>query len=97
MTSLLDTLEARGLIERHPHPTDRRKVLIRLTVDARDIVDRMLPMVHASATEAFADLSEVEREELIMSLATIRARLADVSSLPPQAPSPRRKGRTARA
>ena len=27
MTSLVDTLERRGLAERHPHPTDRRKVL----------------------------------------------------------------------
>jgi DNA-binding MarR family transcriptional regulator len=97
MTSLLDTLEARGLIERHPHPTDRRKVLIRLTVDARDIVDRMLPMVHASATEVFADLSEVEREQLIMSLTTIRARLTEVSRLPSQAPRPRLKARAARA
>jgi DNA-binding MarR family transcriptional regulator len=97
MTSLLDTLEGRGLIERHPHPTDRRKVLIRLTVNARDIVDRMLPIVHASATEAMADLSEVEREQLILALGTIRARLAEVSSLPPQVPRPRRKGRAARA
>src|ERR1039458_292930 len=30
MTSLVDTLERRGLVERHPHPTDRRKVLMHL-------------------------------------------------------------------
>ena len=35
MTSLLDTLEGRGLVERHPHPSDRRKVLIHLTAEAR--------------------------------------------------------------
>jgi DNA-binding MarR family transcriptional regulator len=30
MTSLLDTLERRGLVERHPHPSDRRKILVHL-------------------------------------------------------------------
>lgn len=35
MTSLFDTLERRGLIERDPHPVDRRKVLIRLTDEGR--------------------------------------------------------------
>lgn len=57
MTSLFDTLERRGLIERDPHPVDRRKVLIRLTDEGRAIVDQMLPIVHAASTEAFADLS----------------------------------------
>jgi MarR family transcriptional regulator, 2-MHQ and catechol-resistance regulon repressor len=93
MTSLLDTLEARGLIERHPHPTDRRKVLIHLTDSAREIVDRMLPTVHAAATEAFADLTKSEREQLITSFGMIRARLTEVASLPASTPKPRRKRR----
>jgi len=91
MTSLLDTLEGRGLIERHPHPTDRRKVLIEMTDEARNIVDRMLPNVHAVATEALADLSETERERLITSLATVRARLALIATQAPTEPAPRQK------
>ena len=94
MTSLLDTLEGRGLVERHAHPTDRRKVLIQLTGEARQIVDRMLPTVHAVATEAIADLTETEREQLVTALATIRARLVVVSGQPPSTPQPRRKRRT---
>jgi DNA-binding MarR family transcriptional regulator len=94
MTSLLDTLEGRGLVERHPHPTDRRKVLVRLTREAHHIVDRMLPTVHAAATEALADLTEPERELLITSLATIRARLTVIASQPPPTPKPRRQRRT---
>lgn len=94
MTSLLDTLEARGLVERHSHPTDRRKVLIQLTDAARTIVDRMLPTVHAAATNALADLTESEREQLITSLARIRARLTVLSGEPPSTPKPRRKRRT---
>jgi DNA-binding MarR family transcriptional regulator len=90
VTSLLDTLERRGLVERRPHPTDRRKLLVHLTPQARDIVDRMLPVVHATATEALADLSESERQQLITALATIRARLDVMSEQPPTTPQPRR-------
>jgi len=96
MTSLLDTLEGRGLVERHPHPTDRRKVLIQVTDEAHEIVDRMLPTVHAAATEALADLTEREREQLITSLATIRTRLAVMSTEPPTTPKHRRKRRKRR-
>jgi len=52
MTSLLDTLQRRALIERHPHPTDRRKVLIHLTDDGQRIVDQQLPAIHAVITQA---------------------------------------------
>jgi DNA-binding MarR family transcriptional regulator len=93
MTSLLDTLEGRGLIERHPHPGDRRKILIELTDEARDVVDRMLPTVHAAATEALADLTESDRAQLITSLATIRAHLAVIATQPLAEPKPRRKRR----
>ena len=97
MTSLLDTLEGRGLVERHPHPTDRRKVLIQVTPEACEIVDRMLPTVHAAATEALADLTESDREQLIVSLTTIRTRLAETASRPPSTPEPRRKPPVGRA
>src|SRR4051794_6606298 len=63
-TSLLDTLERRGLVEPPAPPTDRRKTLVHLTDEARDIVDRMLPEVHAVTAAAVASLSEREREQL---------------------------------
>jgi len=94
MTSLLDTLERRRLIERHPHPVDRRKVLIHLTDEARAIVDQMLPAVHAASTEAFEHLSEVEREQLICMLTVIRTQLAIVATLPPTDAEPRRRPRS---
>ena len=91
MTSLLDTLERRGLVERHKHPSDRRKVLIQLTDEAREIVDRMLPTVHAAATEALADLAEPDREQLIVWLTMVRTRLDRLASQPAPTPKPRRK------
>lgn len=90
-TSLLDTLERRGLVERTPHPGDRRKTLVHLSEEAREIVDRMLPAVHAAATDAVAELSERQREQLIQSLTDIRHQLAELATQEPPAPKPRRK------
>ena len=97
MTSLLDTLEGRGLVARRPHPTDRRKVLIQVTEEACEIVDRMLPTVHATATEALVDLAEPDREQFIEALTAIRARLAGMAGQPPSTPKPRRKPPVRRA
>ena len=65
MTSLLDTLERRGLIRRVAHPSDRRKLLIDITDDARAILDRMLPRVHGASRDAFAVLSDAECATLV--------------------------------
>jgi DNA-binding MarR family transcriptional regulator len=90
-TSLLDTLERRGLVERAPHLTDRRRTLVHLTDEARVIVDRMLPQVHAVTTAAVASLSEHERELLIRSLTSIRDHVAQMAEQDPPTPKPRRK------
>ena len=93
MTSLLDTLERRGLVERHPHPSDRRKILVHLTDEARRIVDETLPVQHAVIRAAVEDVSEVDREKLITTLATIWARLEYLAERPLPVPKARRKRR----
>jgi hypothetical protein len=52
-----------------------------------------LPIVHAASTEAFADLSERDRERLIDMLSVVRGRLAEVATLRPASPKPRRHAR----
>lgn len=91
MTSLLDTLERRGLALRLPHPSDRRKILVDITAEGRRIVDQMLPVVHATATEAFAVLTEKERQVLIELLTRVRRQVSQSASIDPPAPKPRRK------
>ena len=93
MTSLLDTLERRGLIERHAHPDDRRKVLIHLTDEAQTLVDQMLPAVNRATTEAVATVREADRQQLISTMTAIRAQLAELASQPPPVPKARRKRR----
>ena len=75
MTSLLDTLERRGLIRRVPHPSDRRKLLVDITDEARTVLDRLLPRVHGASRDAFAVLSDAECEVLVRLLARVQARL----------------------
>jgi DNA-binding MarR family transcriptional regulator len=75
VTSLLDTLERRGLVERRPDPTDRRRLLIVLTQDGKAIVDQFLPEVVALQTAALATLTEAQRRQLVELLATVGANL----------------------
>jgi DNA-binding MarR family transcriptional regulator len=78
MTSLLDTLERRGLIRRLPHPDDRRMLLIDVTDEARAICDSMLPRVHAGFREIFASLSEPEKQVLLDLLCRVQQRLLEL-------------------
>ena len=97
MTSLADTLERRGLVERRPHPTDRRKVLIHLTADGQRVVDQQLPAIHAVIAQAISTLAESDREHLLTSLTTIRARLSLIAGQPLPPARPRQKRRVERA
>jgi len=91
MTSLLNTLERRGLVERRPHPTDGRKVLVHLTPLARPIIDSQLPAIHAVITQAIRDVPEADREPLLRSLALIKKRVAQMALAPlPKAKTRRR-------
>jgi len=82
ITSLLDTLERHGLVRREPHPDDRRRLLVDITEDARHLVDRMLPIVHASSVELLEGVNEAAREQLIHALARMRANIEAMSSRP---------------
>lgn len=80
VTSLLDTLERRGLVERRPDPTDRRRLLIVITQDGKALVDQFLPEVVALQTAALATLTETQRQQLVELLAGVEA---NVTTLDP--------------
>ncbi len=52
MTSILDTLEQRGLVVRETHPADRRRKIIRITPAGRKLARAIRDDI--LATEAFA-------------------------------------------
>ncbi len=91
ITSLLDTLERRGLVRREPHPDDRRKLLVNITDEARKLVDLMLAQVHATSTDAMAGISEADREHLIQTLAKLRANAEAMGARPVPAVTLRRQ------
>ncbi len=63
VTAIADQLEERGLIERRPHPTDRRVKSLALTDEGRRVRDRIL--VDLWTTVPVLDgLSDTERGEL---------------------------------
>jgi DNA-binding MarR family transcriptional regulator len=96
MTSLLDTLQRHGLIRRTAHPSDRRKILVEITPRARDLVDRMLPVLHTAEAEIFAPLPAADRAVLIDLLARVQSRLLDLADAPTErrrTAAPRRRTR----
>jgi DNA-binding MarR family transcriptional regulator len=64
LTSRLDRLERKGLIERVPHPRDRRSVEVRLTKRGREIADAAVTTRVADERRILTALSEEEREQL---------------------------------
>lgn len=83
-TSVLDTLERKGLVERRPHPTDRRKLLIDLTPSGRRAVDLMLPGIHALEANVMRALTEQERRDLLALIAKVQASVVRVAKQPPE-------------
>jgi DNA-binding MarR family transcriptional regulator len=64
MTNRVDRLAARDYVERHPDPTDRRGVIVRLTPRGMSVVDAALSDLLAHEHELLAELSDGERDEL---------------------------------
>lgn len=48
VTNAVDRLEAADLVERQPHPTDRRAILVALTVDGRAVADKATAALNGS-------------------------------------------------
>jgi len=64
ITNRVDKLSGKGLVERRPCPSDRRAVLIRLTPQGRELVDRILPGHVANEARLLAALSDDEQRQL---------------------------------
>lgn len=68
VTNAVDRLEAQGLIERRPHPTDRRTTLAALKPSGRDLAERATAEVNRAV---FADpLLDAEAVSALVALLT---------------------------
>jgi len=64
MTTVVDNLERRGLVERRRDGDDRRMVTIHLTDPGRELVREVFPRVAGVLEEAFSTLSAKEQDQL---------------------------------
>ena len=62
---LLDKLEASGLVERYPNPSDRRSNHLRLTKKGRGSFAKVERVNGTLDTELVGSLNEAEREQLV--------------------------------
>jgi DNA-binding MarR family transcriptional regulator len=68
MSKLLDRLEAKGLIERRPNPSDRRSVMIEPTERGLALVPELTPVFSQVARQLFDGFSDDEVGNLTSSL-----------------------------
>lgn len=85
ITHRVDRLVELGYVERRPDPTDRRKVVVRLTAAGIAKVDEVAPSHLAIEEELLAPLSARERAALVTSLRTVLVHLGDRDPLEPHA------------
>jgi DNA-binding MarR family transcriptional regulator len=64
MTRVIATLEARGLLLRTPHPTDRRQVILTVTDDGRNVVKEARRRRDAWLARQLRELTPQERAAL---------------------------------
>ncbi|MGC4110836.1 MAG: MarR family transcriptional regulator [Nocardioides sp.] len=77
MTNRVDRLSARGFVERHPDPDDRRGVIVRLTDEGRAAVDAAFTALLDAERDLLEHLPPADRVRLASLLRTLLARLTE--------------------
>jgi DNA-binding MarR family transcriptional regulator len=72
ITSVLDQLQADGLVQRSPHRSDRRSTVAELTLAGREAIDRICPPLNNIEEDCMAGLSPAEQDQLIYLLTKIQ-------------------------
>lgn len=65
ITTLVDALEKESIVERHPHPSDRRATLIVLTEAARKTLGQQMSDHKSQVAQLFMSLSESDKQKLL--------------------------------
>jgi DNA-binding MarR family transcriptional regulator len=80
VTGLLDSLEARGLVRRRPHPEDRRMQLVELTGAGAELLERVKREHAAGQRQLLGCFDEREQETLTRLLAKLQAHVNALKS-----------------
>jgi DNA-binding MarR family transcriptional regulator len=71
VTDILNRLEKKGLVERMRDHTDRRRVMIRITAECRDILSKAPPTLQETFVSGYTDLPEWEQLMILSALERI--------------------------
>jgi DNA-binding MarR family transcriptional regulator len=77
LVRLIDRLCQQDLVERRPHPSDRRANRLYLTQKGRTVLARMTPLGEAIVCEVFDSVAESEMAALLNSLLRIKENIRD--------------------
>jgi DNA-binding MarR family transcriptional regulator len=65
VTGVIDGMAADKLVERRPHETDRRSIIISVTPEGRNLFAKVRAAMSKWMSEAMADMTDAEIEQLI--------------------------------
>lgn len=77
MTRLLDRLQAKGLLRRARHPSDRRSVVVELTDEGHALVPSLPPIFGKISHQVFEGFSPEEIEQVTEMLGRILRNLSE--------------------
>jgi len=80
----IDALEERGIIERKPHPTDRRIKLVGLTEAGNELESKLNQMFHKLNEKAMNGISEQDRVHFIQTINKMTMNIGGVTFIPPK-------------
>lgn len=80
VTSILDRLETRGMVERYRSTVDRRIVHTRLTAQGRARLRRAPPLLHERFIDRFSARSATDQERILAALQEV-AQMMDAEEL----------------
>ena len=83
----LDRMEAAGMLERHPDPSDRRAHRLYLTESGRELITGFRAHTSHVMREAVDGIAETEIEAMIALLTRMRSNLTGKAGETPEVPS----------
>lgn len=76
----IDRLVDKGFVERRPDPADRRAWRLHLRSEVQPVLDKLRAMSVATSGEAFAGISDVDRDRLIEVLLIIKGNMLSLDA-----------------
>lgn len=77
VTGLVDSLERRGLVERSPHPDDRRSLLIGITPNGLEVLAEVRRIVHEQERDWLEGFTDEELTTLIAAMHRVQRSVSE--------------------